>query len=62
MPLTLKRFPESGRCMVRGEGMPSQKTGERGNLIINFKIKMPKNLTEDEKSRICGILDAAAAR
>ena len=62
MPLALKRFPESGRCMVRGEGMPSQKTGKHGNLIINFKIKMPRNLTEDEKGRVCNILDAAAAR
>jgi curved DNA-binding protein len=33
----------------RGEGLPHHKTGHRGNLLIRIKVKIPKNLTQEQK-------------
>jgi curved DNA-binding protein len=36
----------------KGEGMPNVKTGRRGNLIIQVKVKVPKDLSTDDIDRI----------
>jgi len=33
----------------RGEGIPHHKSGVRGNLLIRVKVKIPKNLNENQK-------------
>lgn len=35
---------------VRGEGMPSSKSGAKGDLRIQFSIVFPKRLTEEQKA------------
>ena len=35
---------------VRGEGMPSSKSGVKGDLRIQFSIVFPKRLTEEQKA------------
>ena len=34
----------------RGEGIPHMRTRQRGNLLIKIKIKIPKNLTNEQLS------------
>jgi len=34
---------------LKGQGFPSRKTGERGDLFVRAKIVVPQNITEDEK-------------
>ena len=36
----------------RGEGLPHMRTKQRGNLLIKVKVKIPKNLTADQKQSI----------
>lgn len=41
--------------VIPGEGMPNQKKGTKGNMIIKFDIKFP-DLTPAQRQRIAGIL------
>ena len=36
----------------RGEGLPHMRTKQRGNLLIKIKVRIPKNLTIDQKRSI----------
>lgn len=36
----------------KGEGLPVMRTRARGNLLIQIKVDIPKNLTQDQKQRI----------
>jgi DnaJ homolog subfamily B member 4 len=36
--------------VVKNEGMPNPKTGERGDLIITFKTSFPTSLTLEQKT------------
>lgn len=36
----------------RGEGLPHMRTRQRGNLLIKIKIRIPRNLTTDQKKSI----------
>ena len=36
----------------RGEGLPHMRSRQRGNLLIKIKVKIPKNLTADQKQSI----------
>lgn len=42
--------------IVKGEGMPNQKTGEKGSLHINYHIIFPKELTDEQQEKISNIL------
>lgn len=44
------------RRVIAGEGMPSQKTGEKGDLIVEFSIEFPTDLTAAQKSSIVAAL------
>jgi len=35
---------------IRGKGMPSLRTQKRGDLLVRARIKVPKRLTEKQKS------------
>lgn len=40
-----------------GLGMPiSKKAGQRGDLVIRYKVQFPSSLTPDQKSRLKEIL------
>jgi DnaJ homolog subfamily A member 2 len=41
--------------VIPGEGMPNQKKGTKGNMIIKFDIKFP-DLTANQRQRIAAIL------
>lgn len=41
----------------KGEGLPNVRTKHRGNLLIKIKIDIPKNLTEEVKTKIRDIKD-----
>ena len=46
---------------VEGLGMPYHKTPYKyGNLFINFKIKFPEKLTDDQISSVKGVLSGQA--
>jgi DnaJ-class molecular chaperone len=62
LPIKLKTLPDSNKCVIRGYGLPNQKTGQKGDLYIEFKVKFPKNLQDDEKATIRSILKAADQR
>lgn len=36
----------------RGEGLPVIRTRARGNLLVNIKVEIPRNLSEDIKTKI----------
>ena len=36
----------------KGEGLPHPRSGQRGNLLIKIKIKIPKNLNNTQKDLI----------
>ncbi len=62
IPILLPQLPSTGKCVLRGYGLPSQKGGTTGNLIVNFSVKYPTNLTNDEKEIIKRTLSTARAR
>jgi DnaJ family protein B protein 13 len=39
----------SYRKIVKGEGMPSSKTKQKGDLVISFKTDYPHGLTNEQK-------------
>ncbi|KAL1923564.1 uncharacterized protein VTP21DRAFT_8544 [Calcarisporiella thermophila] len=41
---------------LSGEGMPSSKTGRKGDLIVTYNVKFPKNLTQSQKEGLAKIL------
>lgn len=45
-----------GNKIVAGEGLPNPKTGVKGNLIIEFNITFPQQLTYEQKNGIKKIL------
>lgn len=50
--------PQTER-VIAGEGMPNQKSGAKGNLIVKFDIQFPKNLNTSQKSQIANILSGS---
>ena len=46
----------TGSKVVPGEGLPNPKTGVKGNLIIQFNITFPQQLTTDQKNQIKKVL------
>jgi DnaJ family protein B protein 4 len=51
----------TGSKVVAGEGLPHPKTGVKGNLIIEFDILFPQQLTGNQKEAIKKILSPHAA-
>jgi DnaJ-class molecular chaperone len=51
----------TGNKVVAGEGLPHPKTGVKGNLIIEFDIQFPQQLTGNQKEAIKKILSPHAA-
>ncbi|KAL4273722.1 hypothetical protein GQ457_13G007490 [Hibiscus cannabinus] len=43
--------------VIQGQGMPNAKGGNRGDLRITFLVKFPKNLTDEQRSEACRILE-----
>eukprot|EP01080_Neovahlkampfia_damariscottae_P011455 gene11455-4620_t len=41
---------------IKNEGMPNKKTGKKGHLILIFKVKFPKELSEEKKEILKEIL------
>jgi len=48
-----------GSKVVGGEGMPHPKTGAKGNLVIEFDITFPQQLTYQQKNDIKKVLTQA---
>lgn len=49
-------YPGSQK-VIAGQGMPkSKEQGERGNLIVNFGVEFPKELTDEQRSDLFSIL------
>ncbi|RCH96981.1 hypothetical protein CU097_014901 [Rhizopus azygosporus] len=48
----LKPIQHGDEKVLIGEGMPDPKTGEKGNLIVRFKVEYPTQLTEQQCSLI----------
>lgn len=44
---------------VPGEGFPSAKTGKRGNLVIEFRVRYPAQLTEHQRQELRRVLPSA---
>lgn len=44
------------RKVVSGEGMPHPKTGVKGNLVLEFEVVFPQQLTQSQKQAIKDIL------
>ena len=43
----------TSRQVVQGEGMPLQKDpSQRGDLVINFNIKFPRSLSQQQKNAV----------
>lgn len=42
-----------------GEGLPNMNTKKRGNLLIKIKVKIPKNLSDDQITSIKNIAEMA---
>ena len=36
----------------KGEGLPNIRTRQRGNLLIKIKVRIPKNLTTEQKQKM----------
>jgi DnaJ-class molecular chaperone len=47
--------PES-HYITKNEGMPNKKSGKRGNLIIIFSIKFPKEISNQQREKLKEIL------
>lgn len=62
LPLSMQKMPGSGKGCLKGEGLPNQKTGKMGDLIVEFKVRYPDNLTQGEKATIRDVLSAAERR
>ena len=45
-----------GSKIVAGEGLPHPKTGVKGNLVIEFNITFPQQLSYEQKNAIKKIL------
>jgi len=41
--------------IVKGEGMPT-KNNQRGDMIIQFKMEFPQNLTDDQRNILTKVL------
>ncbi|KAA8499892.1 DnaJ-like subfamily B member 4 [Porphyridium purpureum] len=44
------------KTTLSGYGMPNSKTGQRGDLIIEYDVKFPHNLTDEQKKTLAEIL------
>jgi len=42
--------------IVPGGGMPNSKTGQKGNLIVRFKVEWPRTLSEAQKEQLRHVL------
>ncbi|GMH43554.1 hypothetical protein BSKO_11476 [Bryopsis sp. KO-2023] len=51
IPMTDVANPEKNK-IVRGEGMPNSKTGRKGDLLIEFSVRFPRNLDDGQKDLI----------
>jgi hypothetical protein len=49
-----------GSKLVVGEGLPHPKTGVKGNLVIEFDIAFPQQLTTEQKNELKRIMPATA--
>lgn len=48
--LTVPAGSSSGKRMrLRGKGLPTKKSGERGNLEVELQVVVPKELTDEER-------------
>lgn len=47
---------EGAKLFVRGEGMPSSKTGRKGDLVVTVKVVWPDRLDRDKKEAIRRLL------
>ncbi|XP_047313434.1 dnaJ homolog subfamily B member 4-like [Impatiens glandulifera] len=44
--------------VIVGQGMPkSKELGRRGNLVIHFVVDFPKELTDEQRHKVCSILE-----
>jgi len=56
LPMSEIITPET-KHVVRGEGMPiAKQPGEKGDLVINFKIQFPSRLTDNQRQQLANIL------
>eukprot|EP01117_Protostelium_nocturnum_P002981 TRINITY_DN1390_c0_g1_i1.p1 TRINITY_DN1390_c0_g1~~TRINITY_DN1390_c0_g1_i1.p1 ORF type:complete len:355 (-),score=125.46 TRINITY_DN1390_c0_g1_i1:190-1254(-) len=46
----------STKHVIKGEGMPNSKTGQKGDLIITFNIQFPSRLTPQQKTALAQAL------
>jgi DnaJ-class molecular chaperone len=54
--MTLPSGTQGGqKFKLSGKGMPSPKTGVRGNQYVNIKIVVPKNITNKAKEALSEI-------
>ncbi|KAK8706635.1 hypothetical protein V6N13_050190 [Hibiscus sabdariffa] len=47
--------------VIQGQGMPNAKGGNRGDLRITFLVKFPNNLTDEQRSEACSILEGCSS-
>ncbi|XVE66941.1 hypothetical protein DITRI_Ditri08aG0120000 [Diplodiscus trichospermus] len=43
--------------VIQGQGMPNAKEGKRGDLRITFLVNFPTELTDEQRSEVCHILE-----
>ncbi|GMJ09761.1 hypothetical protein HRI_004645300 [Hibiscus trionum] len=46
--------------VIQGQGMPDAKGSNRGDLRITFLVKFPMNLTDEQRSEACSILEGCS--
>lgn len=57
VPLDLKQITPTTKRLIKGEGLPLPKTPDRrGDLIVEFDINFPRNLSQQQKDGIGQIL------
>ena len=55
--LDLKVVTPTTKRVIKGEGLPLPKSpNERGDLIVEFDIQFPRNLTTEQKNSLANIL------
>ncbi|KAE8680021.1 Kinase superfamily protein isoform 1 [Hibiscus syriacus] len=46
--------------VIQGQGMPNAEGGNRGDLRITFVVKFPTNLSNEQRSEACSILEGCS--
>lgn len=53
---TAKIISPTERIVIAGEGMPSYDGLDPGNMVVEFWVKFPESLTEDQKKQVVQLL------